>query len=112
MLATMVAVAESFTFDRLVTVVAMLADKDVTPMLASVGLVSDEIVATVNDSPRALPADELAEAARAVSDSVHQIDDFDHAMVRARELAGPTGCVLATGSVVTAGMARSWAARA
>ena len=112
MLATVVAVAESFTFDRLVTVVAMLADKDVTPMLASVGLVSDEIVATVNDSPRALPADELAQAARAISDSVHQIDDFDHAMVRARELAGPTGCVLATGSVVTAGMARSWAARA
>ncbi len=112
MQATVVAVAESFTFDRLVTVVAMLADKEVPPMLESVALVSDEIIATVNDSPRALPAAELAQAARAVSDSVHQIDDFGQAMVRARELAGPTGCVLATGSVVTAGMARSWAAQA
>ncbi len=110
--ATVVAVAESFTFDRLVAVVAILGDKDAEQMLSTLALVTDELVVTTNDSPRCLPAAELAELARDVSDSVHEIADFDSAMVRARELAGPSGCVLATGSVVTAGMARSWAARA
>jgi dihydrofolate synthase/folylpolyglutamate synthase len=110
--ATAVAVAESFTFDRLVAVVAILGDKDAEQMLSTLALVADDLVVTANDSPRCLPAGELAELALEVSDSVHEIADFDTAMVRARELAGPSGCVLATGSVVTAGMARSWAARA
>lgn len=110
--ATAVAVAESFNFDKLVAVVAILGDKDAEQMLSTLALVADEIVITTNDSPRCLPADELADVARMVSDSVHEITDFDDAMVRARELAGPNGCVLATGSVVTAGMARGWAARA
>lgn len=110
--ATAVAVAESFTFDRLVAVVAILGDKDAEQMLSTLALVADDLVITANDSPRCLPAAELAEIAREVSDSVHVIADFDTAMVRGRELAGPNGCVLATGSVVTAGMARSWAARA
>ena len=110
--ATAVAVAESFNFDKLVAVVAILGDKDAELMLSTLALVADEIVITANDSPRCLPADELADVARMVSDSVHEITDFDDAMVRARELAGPNGCVLATGSVVTAGMARGWAARA
>jgi dihydrofolate synthase/folylpolyglutamate synthase len=112
MQAAAVAVAESFTFDRLVVVVAMLGDKDVEPMLQTLALISDEVVVTVNDSPRCLPAADLAELARGFFDSVHLIEDFDTAMVRARDLAGANGCVLATGSVVTAGMARSWAARA
>lgn len=110
--ATAVAVAESFTFDKLVVVVAMLADKDVEPMVRTLALVADEIVVTANDSPRCMPAAELAEIAREVCDSVHEIEDFAAAMVRGRELATATGCVLATGSVVTAGMARSWAAHA
>lgn len=110
--ATAVAVAESFNFDKLVAVVAILGDKDAEQMLSTLALVADELVITANDSPRCLPAPELAELARLVSDSVHEIADFDKAMVRARELAGPSGCVLATGSVVTAGMARGWAARA
>lgn len=110
--ATAVAVAESFNFDKLVAVVAILGEKDAEQMLSTLALVADELVVTANDSPRCLPADELADLARAISDSVHEIADFDVAMVRARELAGPNGCVLATGSVVTAGMARGWAARA
>lgn len=112
MQATVVAVSESFTFDRLVGVVAMLGDKDTDAMLQLLSLVCDEVVVTANDSPRCLPPAELAEAAREHLSEVHEIEDFDAAMRWGRELAGPNGCVLATGSVVTAGMARSWAARA
>jgi dihydrofolate synthase/folylpolyglutamate synthase len=83
-------------------------------MLGALATVVDEVVVTVNDSVRCLPADELAERARAFwsPDAVHVVADFDAAMVMGRDLAGPTGCSLATGSVVTAGLARSWAENA
>jgi dihydrofolate synthase/folylpolyglutamate synthase len=114
MQATVVAVAESFSYDRLVAVLAIMGDKDVDAMLGALATVVDEVVVTVNDSVRCLPADELAERARAFwsPDAVHVVADFDAAMVMGRDLAGPTGCSLATGSVVTAGMARSWAEHA
>jgi dihydrofolate synthase/folylpolyglutamate synthase len=109
--ATSVAIPESFQFDRLVAVVAILGDKDVDAMLESLAVVVDEIVITHNDSPRCLPTAELAQRAGHYWEpsKVHAIEDFATAMVKGRELAGPDGCVVATGSVVTAGMARSWA---
>ncbi len=110
--AAAVAVAESFTYDKLVAVLAIMGDKDIEPMLETLATVVDEVVITVNDSPRCLPAAELADHARRFwgPDAVHEIADFDKAMVAGRTISGPTGCVLATGSVVTAGLARSWAA--
>ncbi len=109
--ATAVAVAESFQFNRLVAVVAILGDKDVDAMLSSLAVVVDEIVVTHNDSPRCLPSEQLAELAGQHwgAANVHVVDDFASAMEEGRRLAGPDGCVVATGSVVTAGMARSWA---
>jgi dihydrofolate synthase/folylpolyglutamate synthase len=112
MAATATAVAESFTYDTLVVVLAVMADKDVDEMLRVLAPVADEVVVTANDSPRCMPSAELAERARALASNVHEVRDFDRAMVTGRELAGPQGCVLATGSVVTAGLARSWAAQA
>lgn len=102
-------VAESFTFDRLVFVVAIMGDKDVDAMLATMATVADEFVVTCNDSPRCMPVGELAARAERLGRPVHRVDDFAEAMRTGRELAGPDGCVVATGSVVTAGLARGWA---
>jgi dihydrofolate synthase/folylpolyglutamate synthase len=105
------AVAESFTYDKLVAVLAVMGDKDVDAMLESLRTVVDEVVVTANESPRCMPAAELAERASRLwsADRVHRIKDFSRAMRLGRDLAGDAGCVVATGSVVTAGMARSWA---
>ncbi len=111
MRALCVAVAESFTYDRLVAVLAIMGDKDVDPMLESLAQIVDELVVTANDSPRCMPAEDVAERASRywTADRLHRIQSLPEAMEFARKIAGPTGCVLATGSVVTAGMARSWA---
>ena len=111
MQATCVAVAESFTYDRLVAVLAIMGDKDVDAMLGTLAQIVDEVVLTVNGSPRCLPLADLAQRAHSMwpAASMHEVADFDAAMVMAREISGPKGCVLATGSVVTAGRARSWA---
>lgn len=105
------AVPESFIYSRLVAVVAVMGDKQVPEMLDALRPVADEIVVATNGSPRALPVEDLEDLAgqRWPADSVHRIDHLPDALRQADILAGTDGCVLVTGSVVTAGVARDWA---
>jgi dihydrofolate synthase/folylpolyglutamate synthase len=115
MAATVAAVSEGFQFRRLVGVVAMLADKDVDGMLRELEPILDEIVVTENSSHRRLPADDLAAAAVDVfgADRVTvepRLDDAIETAVRLAEEGGEQlggSGVLITGSVVTAGEART-----
>ncbi|HZB51039.1 MAG TPA: folylpolyglutamate synthase/dihydrofolate synthase family protein [Mycobacteriales bacterium] len=115
MAATAAALAESFSFRRLIGVVAVLGDKDVGGMLATLEPLLDEIVVTENSSPRRLPVDDLAALAVEVfgADRVAVEPRLDDAIETAVQLAeegedqlGGSG-VLVTGSVVTAGEART-----
>ena len=67
------AVQESFGFDRLVGVVAILADKDARGMLEILEPVLDEVVVTRTTSARALDPEELGSVAAQVfgADRVH-----------------------------------------
>ncbi|HEU5006950.1 MAG TPA: folylpolyglutamate synthase/dihydrofolate synthase family protein [Jatrophihabitantaceae bacterium] len=116
MQAALAAVGEAFDFRRLVAVVAVLADKDAPAMLELLEPVVDEVVVTQNSSSRALPVDELAAAAVEVfgADRVTVEARLDDAIEAAVRLAEDTGDdvlsgsgVLVTGSVVTAGEART-----
>jgi len=116
MQAALAAVGEAFDFRRLVAVVAMLADKDAPAMLELLEPVVDEVVVTQNTSSRALPVDELAAAAVEAfgADRVTVEARLDDAIEAAVRLAEDTGDdvlsgsgVLVTGSVVTAGEART-----
>jgi dihydrofolate synthase/folylpolyglutamate synthase len=114
MVATIEALHESFRFTRLIGVVAVAGDKDVTGLLEDLEPVLSEIVVTSNSSPRSLSAGELAELAIEVfgEDRVivcERLDDAIEAAVGlADEPSGPdeipgSSAVLVTGSVVTAG---------
>ena len=115
MAATVAALAEAFDFRRLVGVVGMLVDKDVRGMLRALEPALDEIVVTESSSHRRLPADDLAAVAVEIfgADRVTvepRLDDAIETAVRlAEEGEGPLGGagVLITGSVVTAGEART-----
>jgi dihydrofolate synthase/folylpolyglutamate synthase len=111
------ALTDEFGFRRLIGVVAVLRDKDVTGMLEALEPVLDEVVVTRNGSPRALDVDELAAVAVGVFGGERvtvetRLDDaIEQAVQMAEEvdeegasLAG--GGVVVTGSVVTAGEAR------
>ncbi|MBD8505677.1 bifunctional folylpolyglutamate synthase/dihydrofolate synthase [Hoyosella sp. G463] len=109
---------DEFDFRRLVGVVAVMADKDAAGILDALEPVLDEIVVTTNSSPRAMPAQDLAELAmpRFGDDRVIiapvLADAIETAVERAEEVAtgdehvSGAGIVI-TGSVVTAGNARS-----
>ncbi len=112
--ASLRALTESFSFNHLVGVVGMMADKDVPAMLDALEPVLTEVVVSRNSSPRSMEAGELAELARGVfgAERVHEVSRLDDAIDMAVGLADQVddlggGGVLITGSVVTAGDARS-----
>ncbi|MDT4923243.1 MAG: dihydrofolate synthase / folylpolyglutamate synthase [Pseudonocardiales bacterium] len=115
MTAMLTAVAEAFQFRRLVAVVAVMADKDVTGMLELLDPAVDEIVVTQNSAERGLSADELGAAAVPIFGAERvtvepRLDDALEAAVRVAEDTGDDVLagvgVLVTGSVVTVGEAR------
>jgi dihydrofolate synthase/folylpolyglutamate synthase len=115
MAATVAALAEEFSFRRLVAVVAMLADKDARGVLELLEPAVDAVVVTRNTSPRAMPAGELAAVAREVfGDERVRLepampDAIDAGVTLAEsDVDGEPGRVgvLITGSVVTVADAR------
>jgi dihydrofolate synthase / folylpolyglutamate synthase len=110
--------AEEFDFRFLVGVVAVMADKDASAILAALEPVLNRIVVTQNGSPRAQDVESLALTAQqwfgpdrvvtaetlrdAIDTATALVDEAD---AEDRSFAG-TGIVI-TGSVVTAGAART-----
>ena len=111
-------VAEEFAFRRLVAVVGIMADKDANGILDALEPVVSDIVVTRNSSPRAMPLDELNQIAISVfgEERVVAETDLETAIETAIGLVEQTddpeeplsgGGVLVTGSVFTAGEART-----
>jgi dihydrofolate synthase/folylpolyglutamate synthase len=116
--ALVAALQDSFTFSPLIGVVGVMADKDYEGVLAELEPMLAHIVCTQNSTPRAMPADELAEVAAGIFgvDRVHAASRLEDAIDQAATLAEAggvfgeglgSGGVLVTGSVVTVGEARA-----
>ncbi|MDN4160476.1 bifunctional tetrahydrofolate synthase/dihydrofolate synthase [Nocardioides abyssi] len=116
--ATVAALEDSFTFSPLVGVVSVMADKDAEGLLAAFEPALAHLVVTQNSTPRAMPAEQLAEVARgiygddrvSVEPRLADAIDAAAALAEAGEAVGSplgSGAVLVTGSVVTVGEART-----
>jgi dihydrofolate synthase/folylpolyglutamate synthase len=116
--ATVEAVQEAFAFSPLIGVLSVMGDKDVEGILDVFEPIMNTVVCTQNSTPRAMPAESLGELARGVfgSDRVVVAPGLDDAIDRAIGLAeagdelgsmAGSGGVLVTGSVITAGEART-----
>ena len=112
------ALEDSFTFSPLIGVVGVMGDKDYEEMLSILEPHLAHIVCTQNSTERALPARELAEVARGIFgvDRVSEAPQLANAIDEAAALAEAggvfgeslgSGGVLVTGSVITAGEART-----
>ena len=85
---------------ELVAVVSVLDDKDAAGMLRALIGKCGAMVLTASRNPRALPPATLASLAEQLGGPPTEVVRDPHAAVRrARELAGPDGAVLATGSI-------------
>ncbi|ANS78491.1 Dihydrofolate synthase [Serinicoccus hydrothermalis] len=105
------AVRESFTFTRLVGLLAVLEDKDAEQMIQALEPVLDHVVVSRTTSPRAIRPQRLGELVAEFfgEDRVTVVADLPDALDVAAGLAddgGVGGAVLATGSVTTAAEVR------
>jgi dihydrofolate synthase / folylpolyglutamate synthase len=112
---------DEFDFRFLVGVVSVMADKDVAGILGALEPVLDQIVVTHNGSPRALEVEALALRAEElfgperVSTAATLADAIETATAVVEEAGGDAGGagglsgsgIVVTGSVVTAGAART-----
>lgn len=109
------ALTTEFDFRYLVGVISVLGDKDVTGILTALEPVFDAVVVTDNGSPRALEPDMLALRAEDVfgPDRVIRTSTLPDAIETATALVEDSGDggagagIVITGSVVTAGAART-----
>jgi dihydrofolate synthase/folylpolyglutamate synthase len=65
------------------------------------------VIACAPPSPRAIPPEEIADAAEALGARVIVEPDVAKAVERAKELAAPEDAILVTGSLYVVGAARS-----
>jgi dihydrofolate synthase / folylpolyglutamate synthase len=84
----------------LTVVVGVLDDKDAAGMLRELLPHASHAVFTASQNPRSLPPATLASLAAQLDGPPSEVVRDPHAaLARARELAGPRGAVLATGSI-------------
>jgi len=111
-----VALAQEFDFRFLVGVLSVLADKDVTGILAALEPAFDLVVVTDNGSPRALDIESLAMRAEEVfglervvrAPTLTDAVETATALVENAKVDGLSGAgIVITGSVATAGAART-----
>ncbi|HLB04268.1 MAG TPA: Mur ligase family protein [Gaiellaceae bacterium] len=82
-----------------VLVASILADRDVDEMLRLFSQRASRLVATASRNPRACQADELARRGEPFFESVEAHAEPVTVLERAREVAGPAGAVLVSGSL-------------
>jgi len=82
-----------------VAVVSILDDKDAGAMLRALRGRCDAYVCTAAPNPRALPPATLASLAQQLGAAAEIVREPRAALARARDLAGPDGAVVATGSI-------------
>ena len=107
-------IQSEFTFDDVIGVFAPMGDKDVRGILLELEQVMDSVIVTANSSPRAMKVNELELIAAEIFgiDRVFSADSLTEAIDKAikdsiRPLSEDTIGILITGSVVTAGEART-----
>lgn len=91
---------------RCVAIMGMLRDKDYTHALAALVPCFDKILTLTPDSPRALPAEELAESARLLGGDAQAVVSPRDAIALAKKLAGADGAVVVCGSLFLAASLR------
>jgi dihydrofolate synthase / folylpolyglutamate synthase len=92
---------------RHILVVGLLAGRDIEGMLEALGAPEAELViGCTPDSPRAIPADEVARVAAKLGVESEAIDDVGAAVDAALAVATPEDAILVAGSLYVVGAAR------
>lgn len=101
------ALKEDFDYDRLVLVLAVLADKDVDGIVSALVPQAGAVIVTQADAERALPAADLERiVTKHTSAQVSTSSSVAMAIEKAKTLAKPDDLIVVTGSLYTIGEAK------
>jgi dihydrofolate synthase / folylpolyglutamate synthase len=98
-------VPREFRFDKLITVLGIMKDKDIAGVVQAIGPISDYILYSRPDYHRAASPEEIRKAATSLGKRGEVIYPLRDAIARARELAGTGDMILICGSLFTVGEA-------
>ncbi|MBR2176011.1 MAG: bifunctional folylpolyglutamate synthase/dihydrofolate synthase [Clostridia bacterium] len=87
---------------RLIGIVGMLADKDVSSALSVLLPLFDEVVTTAPDNPRKMSPEDLAELVKSYCTKVHPENDHEKAYRKALSLTGESDALIIFGSLYLA----------
>jgi len=99
------ALDEHYPDAKLTLIIAVSAGKDSRTIVTTLAGRADQVIATRYGQERSLDASEIAEQARAVTQTVIE-PDIERAVSHARDLAGPEDVIVIAGSLFLVGEAR------
>lgn len=99
-------IRESFRYDRMICVVSLMRDKDLTEIGNIVSKTADTVIATqVGDNPRVMPAEAIRNAWAGTCRKVEACPEPEKAIAKALSDASPTDLICITGSLYLVGQA-------
>lgn len=107
------ALRRHFTYKRIILVIGMMADKDVTGIMREINTARvSAIITTAANNLRAISPDDLrARAAAATQAKVTSAKDAPAALTAARDMARPDDLILVAGTLYLAAEALRWYAK-
>jgi dihydrofolate synthase/folylpolyglutamate synthase len=97
------ALSERYEGRPLIFVFGAMRDKAIAEMAEILFPLADRVIATKPENPRAASPDEIRQAAARTGAEIEAIEDVQHAVERARVLAGAETVVVITGSIYLVG---------
>nr|WP_277999040.1 folylpolyglutamate synthase/dihydrofolate synthase family protein [Moorella sulfitireducens] len=102
------ALAELFSYRRLILVLGMLADKEREKVVAELAPLASVVIISRPNNHRAGNWQSLADLARRYGGQIKIIEDIPEAVACALNIAGPSDLICVTGSLYMVADAREW----
>ncbi len=95
---------ENFSFNKLIIVIGLSADKDIEGILSEITCVADELIFTRTGNPREAEPEQMVVIAKRFSqNNLMVIEDIDEALNEAKGIAKRDDLICITGSFFLAG---------
>jgi len=99
------ALSERYGDRPLVFVFGAMRDKAISEMTEILFPIAERVIATRPENPRSASPEEIQQAASRASTEIEAVADVPKALDRAKEIAGPHGLMVVTGSIYLVGEA-------
>lgn len=100
---------ESFRYTRVIFVVSLMRDKNLTTIGNIVSKTADSVIATqITDNPRVMPAETIQNAWTGTCPKITACPNPEKAIAKAMSDASPTDLICITGSLYLVGRALEW----